>query len=127
MASLPPGYRTEPGHQGRWLVADHARRRAGWPARRGVLAAVVAERDLAGARDQPSVIDARLRRQTGSLVRSPQDHAGDVPAIADPERQADVAEIAAMMDARKDRLGEHAVGHAMPWATTANWREIELE
>jgi hypothetical protein len=30
-----------------------------------------------------------------------------------------VAEIAALMDARKDRIGEHAAGHALPWATGA--------
>jgi hypothetical protein len=29
------------------------------------------------------------------------------------------AEIAAMMDARKDRIGEHAAGRALPWATAA--------
>ena len=42
-----------------------------------------------------------------------------VPALADPERRAYVAEIAALMDARKDRIGEHAAGHPPPWATAA--------
>jgi len=42
-----------------------------------------------------------------------------VPAIADPERHAYVAEIAALMDAHKDQIGEHAAGHPPPWATAA--------
>jgi hypothetical protein len=41
---------------------------------------------------------------------------GQVPVIADPERRAFVAEVAALMDARKGRIGEHAAGHALPWA-----------
>ena len=117
MASLPPGYRTEPGHQGRWLWRTmRAAELAGLDAG-GVLAAAVAERDLSGARDLPSVIDARIRRQTGSLVPLPAGPwSAQVPAIADPDRQAYVAEIAAMMDARKDRIGEHAADNALPWA-----------
>ena len=42
-----------------------------------------------------------------------------VPAPADPERRAYVAEIAALMDARKDRIGEHAASHPPAWATAA--------
>src|SRR5207245_376190 len=42
-----------------------------------------------------------------------------VPALADPERRAYLTEIAAMMDARKDRIGEHAAGHTPPWAINA--------
>ena len=32
-----------------------------------------------------------------------------VPAIAEPERRAYATQIAALMDARKERIGEHAV------------------
>src|SRR4029077_15929980 len=32
---------------------------------------------------------------------------------------AQVHEIAALMDARKDRIGEHAAEHAPPWVVTA--------
>ena len=86
----------------------------------GVLAAAIAERDLAGARDVPAVIDKRLRHRTGSLVPLPAGPwSAQVPAIADPERRAYAAEIAAMMDARKDRIGEHAATHALPWAVGA--------
>ena len=120
MPALPPGYRTEPGHQARWLWRTmRAAELAGLDAG-GVLAAAIAERDLAGARDLAAVIDARLRHRTGSLVPLPAGPwSAQVPAIADPERRAYAAEIAAMMDARKDRIGEHAAGHALPWAITA--------
>src|SRR5262249_41838793 len=39
-----------------------------------------------------------------------------VPDIADPERRAFATEVAAMMDQRKERIGEHAAEHALPWA-----------
>jgi hypothetical protein len=42
-----------------------------------------------------------------------------VPALADPERRAYVAGIAALMDARKDRIGEHVADHQPPWAVSA--------
>ena len=119
-AALPPGHRAEPGHQARWLWRTlHAAELAGLdPAR--VLADAIAERDLAGARDIPSVIDARLRCRLGSLVPVPsRPWSAQVPAIADPERRAFVTEIAATMDARKDRIGEHAAEHALPWAIKA--------
>jgi hypothetical protein len=82
--------------------------------------AAVAERPLTGARDVPSVIDARLRRRAGPLVPLPPGPWSEqVPGIADPERRAFAAQIAAMMDARKVRIGEHAAEHALPWAVTA--------
>jgi len=118
--TLPPGYRTDPSHQARWL----------WRTLRGaeltgldaaqVLAAAVAERDLAGARDIPAVLDTRLRHRVGSLVPLPPGPwSAQLPAITDPGRRAYAAQIAAMMDARKDRIGEHAADHAPPWALTA--------
>jgi hypothetical protein len=119
-ATLPPGHRTERGHQARWLWRTlRAAELAGLdPAR--VLAEAIAERDLAGARDIPGVLDARLRRRLGSLVPLPPGPwPAQVPEIADPGRQAYVAEIAALMDARKDRIGEHAAEHALPWTVNA--------
>ncbi len=120
MNALPPGHRAEPGHQARglWRTLRAAELAGLDPAR--VLAEAIAERDLAGARDVPSLIDARLRHRLGSLVPLPsRPWSAQVPALADPERRAYVAEIAAMMDARKDRLGEHAAEHAPPWAVDA--------
>ena len=85
-----------------------------------VLADAIAERDLAGSRDVPSVVDARIRYRLGSLVPLPAGPwSAQVPGIADPERRAYAAQIAALMDARKDRIGEHAAEHALPWAVAA--------
>ncbi len=78
------------------------------------------ERDLAGARDIPAVLDARLRRRTGSLVPLPPGPwSKQIPVITDPARHAYATQIAALMDARKDRIGEHAAEHALPWAVAA--------
>jgi hypothetical protein len=120
MGALPPGYRTEPGHQATWLWRTlRAAELAGLDAGQ-VLAEAVGERDLAGARDVPSVIDARLRQRTGSLPPLPAGPwSAQDPGIADPERRAYAVEIATMMDARKDRIGEHAAEHALPWAVNA--------
>ena len=85
-----------------------------------VLAEAIAERDLAGSRDIAAVLDARIRHRLGVLVPLPsRPWSAQVPALADPERRAYVAEIAALMDARKDRIGEHAASHPPPWATAA--------
>jgi hypothetical protein len=120
MNALPFGHRAEPGHQARWLWRTlRATELAGLdPAR--TLAEAIAERDLAGSRDVPAVVDARLRHRLGSLVPLPSSTwSAQVPAITDPERRAYLADIAALMDARKDRIGEHAAEHALPWATSA--------
>jgi conjugative relaxase-like TrwC/TraI family protein len=120
LAHLPPEHRREPGHQAKWLwrtvrSAELAGLDAG-----DVLAGAIGERDLAGARDLAAVIDARVRYRTGHLVPV---RAGpwsaQVPAIGDPERRAYLTQIAAMMDARKDRIGEHAAENTPPWAIDA--------
>ena len=120
MNALPPGYRREPGHQAKWLWRTlRAAELAGLdPAR--TLADAIAERDLAGSRDIAAVLDARIRHRTGTPVPlPPRPWSAQVPALADPERRAYVAEIAALMDARKDRIGEHAASHPPAWATAA--------
>ena len=120
LASLPPEYRREPGHQARWLGRTlRAAELAGLDTGQ-VLTAAIGERDLAGARDVAAVIDARLRDRIGAVVPAPAGPwSGQVPAIADPERRAYLTEIAALMDARKVRIGEHAADNAMPWAVNA--------
>ncbi len=61
----------------------------------------VGGRDLAGSRDIPAVIDARFRARLGSLVPLPAGTwSAQVPPIADPDRHAYLAQIAALMDAR---------------------------
>ena len=117
LGALPPGSRSQPGHQARWLWrALRAAELAGLdPAQ--ALADAIAERDLAGSRDIAAVLDARLRHRAGALVPlAPRPWSAQVPALADPARQAYVTEIAALMDARKDRIGEHAAAHPQPWA-----------
>ena len=120
LAALPPGYRQEPGHQAKWLWRTmRAAELAGLDLQQ-VLAAAIGERDLTGARDVTAVIDARLRRRTGALIPRPAGPwSAQLPAIADPERRGYAAQIAAAMDARKDRIGEHAADNALPWAVSA--------
>jgi hypothetical protein len=118
--ALPPGYRTEPGHRARWLWRTlHAAELAGLDPTQ-VLTNAIGERNLAGARDIPAVIDARIRSQAGALVPRPTSSwSTSVPATADPDRHAYLAEIAALMDARKERLGQHAAEHHLAWAVGA--------
>ena len=120
MTNLPPEYQREPSHQAKWLWRTlRAAELAGLDTAE-VLAAAIGERDLIGARDLAAVIDARLRQRIGALVPAPAGPwSAQLPAIADPERRAYAAEIAAMMDARKDRIGEHATQDAPPWAVNA--------
>ena len=120
LAALPAEHRREPGHQARWLWRTlRGAELAGLDAGQ-VLADAIAERDLGGSRDVPSVVDARIRYRLGSLVPLPTvPWSAQVPGIADPDRRAYLTEIAALMDARKDRLGEHAAEHQLPWAVAA--------
>ena len=120
LGALPPEHRREPGHQARWLWRTlRGAELAGLDAGQ-VLADAIRERDLAGARDVPSVVDARIRYRLGCLVPLPAGPwSAHVPGIADPERRAYAAQLAALMDARKDRLGEHAAEHGLPWAVAA--------
>ena len=117
MSALPPEHRRELGQQARWLWRTmRAAELAGLDVG-PVLAAAIGERDLAGARDLAAVIDARVRYRIGAVVPAPAGPwSAQVPAIPDPDRRAFAAQIAAMMDARKDRIGEHAAEHALPWA-----------
>ena len=120
LAALPPEHRREPGHQARWLWRTlRGAELAGLDAGQ-VIAEAIGERDLAGARDLPAVVDARIRCRLGSPVPLPAvPWSAQVPGIADPGRRAYLTEIAALMDARKDRIGEHAAEHQLPWAIAA--------
>ena len=120
MNALSPGYRREPGHQAKWLWRTlRAAELAGLdPAQ--TLADAVAERDLAGSRDIAAVLDTRIRHRTGTPAPlPPRPWSEQVPALTDPERRAYVTEIAALMDARKDRIGGHAASHPPAWALGA--------
>jgi len=80
----------------------------------------IGSRSLAGARDVASVLDSRIRQRVDPLVPQPQRPWSDrVPDVADPERQRFLTELAAAMDARKDRIGEHLAEHPPGWAAQA--------
>jgi AAA domain/TrwC relaxase len=119
-AALPPGYRQPLSHQARWLFRTlRAAELAGLDPTE-VLGSAIASRDLAGSRDIASVLDARIRPRVHPLLPQPQGPwAGRVPHLPDPDRLAYLAQIAAMMDDRKQRLGEHATQTAPAWAVHA--------
>ena len=120
MAALPPSYRHELSHQARWLFQTlRAAELAGLdPAE--VIRSAIESRDLAGARDIASVIDARIRQRVHPLLPQPQGPwSSRVPQLPDPGRHAYLAEIAAMMDDRKQRIGRHTAQHPPPWAIKA--------
>ena len=120
MNALPPGYRRQPGRQAKWLWRTLRGAELAGLDPAGVLAEAIAERDLAGSRDIAAVLDARIRHRLGAPVPLPaRPWSEQVPALADPGREAYVAEIAALMDARTDRIGEHAASHPPSWATAA--------
>lgn len=72
---------------------------------------------MTGIRDIHAAIDARIRRRTGAVVpvQAPP-WSAQLPDIADPEQRAYARQIAELMDARKERLGEHAANTAIAWA-----------
>jgi hypothetical protein len=119
-ATLPPEHHRGSAHKARWLWRTlHGAELAGLdPAQ--VLAEAIAERELDSARDVPAALDARIRYRLGRLVPLPAGPwSAQIPPILDPERHAYTTQVAALMDARKDRLGEHAAEHALPWAVAA--------
>ena len=120
LGALPPGYRHEPATRPDGCGAPCTA--PNWPAWTPgrVLAQAIGERDLAGARDVAAVVDARIRYRLGGLAPRPAGPwSAQVPGIADPDRRGYSAQIAALMDARKERIGAHAAEHALPWAVAA--------
>ena len=120
LAALPDRHRQPLSHQARWLFRTlHAAELAGLdPA--AVIRTAITSRDLAGARDIAAVLDARIRTRTGPLVPQPlAPWAGRVPQLPDPERRAYLAGIAALMDDRTRRLGQHTARTAPTWALAA--------
>ena len=119
-AALPPGHRQPLSHQARWLYRTlYAAELAGLdPAE--VIRAAITSRDLAGARDIAAVLDARIRPRIDPLLPQPQGPwTRRVPELPDPDRQAYLAQIAAMMDDRTRRLGQHTARTAPAWAISA--------
>ena len=118
-AALPPGHRHLLSYRARWLYRTlHAAELAGLdPA--DVIRTAITSRDLAGSRDIAAVIDARIRHRTDPQLPQPQGPwTSRVPQLPDPARQAYLTEIAALMDDRTGRLGQHAAQTAPAWAIT---------
>jgi len=87
---------------------------------RDVARRAVRERPLDGARDVAAVIDARIRQATGSLPPAAwTPWAERVPDAADPDTHEFLHELAAAMDGRRQRIGEHAVETSPAWAVAA--------
>jgi hypothetical protein len=116
-AVLPASYSHDLGPKERWLCRTlRAAELAGLdPAR--ILADAVGRRSLSDARDIAAVIDARIRQRIRGLVPKPaQPWSAQVPELPDPQCRAYITDIAAAMDERKERIGEHAAEHELPWA-----------
>jgi hypothetical protein len=118
---LPAGMeRALDSHQATWLWRSmRAAEEAGLDAN-DVARRALENRSLAGARDIAAVIDARIRRDTGALVPAQwRPWAQRVPYSPQPEQQDYLHELAAAMDARKERIGEFAAETGPDWATNA--------
>jgi conjugative relaxase-like TrwC/TraI family protein len=118
-AALPPGTEPQRSHNDQWLHRTlRAAELAGLDPSE-VLARVVAERSLVGARDAAAVIDARIRRRYDLVPRPAAAWSTQVPQTGDPERSRFLAQLAAVMDDRRRRIGEHAAASSLPWAVSA--------
>ena len=118
---LPPGYQgQELSHQAKWLYRTlRAAELAGLDPEK-VTRTAIESRDLSGARDVASVIDARIRQRVHLLAPQPQGlWSQRVPQAADPTIQHYLTDVAALMDERKERIGEFAAGHSPGWAVRA--------
>ena len=120
LAALPLGHRQPLSHQARWLFRTlHAAELAGLdPAE--VIGTAITSRDLAGARDIAAVLHARIRSRIHPLLPQQQGPwAERVPDLPVSDRQAYLSQIAALMDDRTQRLGQHTAQTTPAWAITA--------
>ncbi|HEV8526296.1 MAG TPA: MobF family relaxase [Actinomycetes bacterium] len=119
MRTLPAGYRGDLGHQAKWLWRTLRTAQLAGLDPQEVLTTAIGERDLVGVHDVASVVDARIRRRVAGMVPLPQPPWSELVPGVRAEHQAYVQELALAMDARKDRIGEHAVEHEPEWAIRA--------
>ena len=119
MRTLPEAYRGELGHQTRWLWRTLRSAELAGLDPEEVLTTAITGRDLAGARDVASVIDARIRQRVDGMVPLPQPRWSQRVPLVRPGHQQYVADLAEAMDERKERIGEHAAEHQPQWATRA--------
>jgi flagellar biosynthesis GTPase FlhF len=85
-----------------------------------VLRDAIAIRSLTGARHKARVLDARIRRMlAGTVPRPSGSWAERVPQMGDPELNRYMQQLAAAMDDRVRRIGEHAAQASPQWAVQA--------
>jgi hypothetical protein len=120
-AALGPQYAgTELSHKAIWLwrtlrAAEAAGHDAGQLVRQAV-----AEWPLEDAEDIAAVLDHRIRARTARQIPQPADSWSQrVPETADPEHQRYLRELAAAMDDRTERIGEHLAARPPAWAILA--------
>jgi conjugative relaxase-like TrwC/TraI family protein len=95
----------------------HSAELAGLDGGRVIRAAIIG-RPFTGARSRSAVLDARIRKITGDLPPRIWDSwTARLPKFADPELGRYMAKIAAAMDDRQRRIGEHAAQERPLWAT----------
>jgi conjugative relaxase-like TrwC/TraI family protein len=119
-AALPAGIEPQESHREQWLHRTlHAAELAGLDAGE-ILTRAIASRNLTGIRDIPAAIDARIRQHHPDLTPLPAPAwSAQVPETADPERSQFLTQLAAAMDDRRRRIGEHAAASSLPWAIAA--------
>jgi conjugative relaxase-like TrwC/TraI family protein len=119
-AALPAGYASQASHKEQWLHRTLRTVELAGLDPGDVLARAVAEQDLTGARDIPAVVDARIRRRHGGLTPQPAPAwSAQIPETDHPERARFLIQLAAAMDDRSRRIGEHAAATSRPWAVAA--------
>jgi conjugative relaxase-like TrwC/TraI family protein len=85
-----------------------------------VIRAAITGRPFTGARSHSAVLDARIRTMTGEMPpRTRESWTAQLPRFADPESGRYMAEVAAAMDDRQRRIGEHVAQERPLWATQA--------
>jgi len=120
--ALPPGWDADPLDSPRatWLWRTLRVAEASGLDIHDVARHAISGRPLTGARDVAAVLDARIRRDHPAMIPAQgPPWSAQVPDVADPEQARFLAELAAAMDARKDRLGEHAAAAQPGWAIAA--------
>jgi hypothetical protein len=118
-SALPAGVEPQESHREQCLHRTlRAAELAGLDAGE-VLAHAVASRNLTDIRDIPAAIDARIRKQHGDLTPLPAPACSDQVPEIDPERSRFLTQLAAVIDDRRRRIGEHAAASSLPWAVAA--------
>jgi AAA domain len=85
-----------------------------------VIRAAIAGRPFTGARSHAAVLDARIRKQTAGLPpKERESWTASRPVFADQELARYMGQVAAAMDDRQQRIGEHAARERPLWATQA--------